>query len=226
MVQNWYLVTLDALLTLWTGFLLFLPKLIVSLVIFLLGWVVASVVEKVASEVLKRLKFNEILERGGWKEALEKADFSVNPAEFIGAVAKWIIVFVFLLATVQILGLTQFAFFLTEILSFVPNIVVALLILVVAIVSSDILEKVAKASIERTKIGYSKLAGLIVQVSIWYFAISAILLQLRVFPKELITTLFRGLIALIVIAFGLSFGLGGKEIAADILRDLRGKLKK
>lgn len=226
MLQNWYLVTLDALFELWRGFLFFLPNLMVSFVIFLGGWILASAAGRVVSEVLKRVKFNEVIERGGWKEALEKAELSVNAAEFIGSMAKWVIVFAFLLATVQILGLTQFALFLSEILAFIPNIIVALLILVVAIVVSDILGKLAKASIERTKIGYSRLAGLIVHGSIWYFAVSAILLELNIFPRELVTTLFKGVVALVVISFGLAFGLGGKEIAADVLRNLRESLKK
>lgn len=221
---DWVTITFGALENIWIGFLNFLPALIGAIIVLIIGWFVAIGLGKLVSEVLKQLKFNQLFEKGTLKDALEKAQIKVDPSGFIGAIFKWVLFFVFLLAAVEILGLTQFASFLRDVLNFLPNVVVAALIFVVTVIIADIGEKIARASVESVKIEYSHLAGVIVKWSIWIFAILAILTQLRVAPT-LIQTLFSGLVALIVIAGGISFGLGGKEIAAEILRDLYRKLK-
>jgi len=225
MVVDWYEITLEKLEGLWGGFLEFIPALLGALIIFVIGWFIAIGVGRLITEVLKKLRFNRIFERGVWKEALDKAEFKVDAAGFIGAIVKWILVIVFLMAAIEVLGLKEFAGLLKDVLGYLPNVVVAALIFVVAVILADILEKVARASVESTKVGYGNVIGLIIKWSIWIFAISLILVQLGV-GAALVQTLFTGLVAAIVISAGLAFGLGGKEIAADILKDLYRKIKK
>lgn len=224
MVLNWASVTVEALQNLWMGFLGFVPALIGAVVVFVLGWFIAVGVGKLISEVLKKLNFNRVFERGVWKEAIEKAEFRVDAANFVGAVVQWVLVIVFLLAAVEILGMPQFAAFLNNVLEYLPNVVVAALIFVVAVIIADLMEKVLRAAAASIKVGYGHIVGVIVRWSIWIFALMAILIQLQVAPS-LINTLFTGLVAVIVVSAGLAFGLGGKEIAAEILRDLYKKLK-
>ncbi len=207
---------------------MFVPKLIVALIALLIGWALAAGVGRLVSEILKRLKFNQIFERGVWKEALEKAEFKVDASEFIGALVKWVLVIVFLLVAVEVLGLLAFAAFLTTVLGYLPNVVVAALIFVVAVIIADFAEKVVRAGVESARVGYGHLAGSIVKWSIWIFAIMAILRQLLIVP-ELVETLFNaivyGVVALVVISASIAFGLGGKDIAAEVLRDLRKKVR-
>jgi hypothetical protein len=179
----------------------------------------------VVAEILRKLNFNRFFEKGGIKTALEKAEFKVDASGFIGAIFKWIFVIVFLLVAVEILGLTQFGIFLTSVLAYLPNVVVAVLIFVVAVIIADILEKVVRAAVEGVRVGYGNLVGIIVRWSIWIFAIFAILYQLRVAPG-LIQTLLSGIVGLIVIAGGIAFGLGGKDVATEILQELRRKLQR
>lgn len=224
MIIDWYLVTLEALGSLWQGFLVFLPKILGALIVFLIGWFVAVGVGRLVAEILRRVKFNRIFEKGVWREALEKAEFKVDAAGYVGVIFKWILAIVFLLAAVEILGLEKFADFLANVLSYLGNVVLAVLIFVVAVIIADILEKIVRAAIEGTKVGYGQIAGAIVRWSIWIFAILAILIQLRVTP-DLIKILFGGLVGLIALAGGIAFGLGGKEVAAEVLDGLRRKLK-
>lgn len=224
MALDWYDITFNALKDLWVGFLEFIPALIGALIVFIIGWFVAVLIGRIVSEVLVRLKFNELFDRTDWKRALEKAKFTVNPAEFLGAIVKWILVIVFLMAAVDILGLEQFSFFLGKVISYLPNIFIAALIFIVAIILADIAEKIVVATLEKMKLGYSLLIGTVVKWGIWVSAILAALYQLEI-VKDMIHTLFTGLIALIVISVGLAFGLGGKDVAADILRELREKVK-
>jgi hypothetical protein len=224
MVGDWYLVTISALFDLWQGFLGFIPALIGAIIIFLIGWFVALGVGKLVTEILSRLKFNTLFEKTDWQKAFSKAKLDVNPAEFLGAIVKWILVVVFLLAAVEILGLPQFTAFLGGIVSYLPNVFVASLIFIVAVIAADISEKIVVAGIEKMKVEHSALAGTIVKWAIWVFSILAILYQLGV-VRPMVQTLFSGIVAFFVIAFGLAFGLGGKDVAAEILQDVKAKLK-
>lgn len=222
---NWSEIIVEALTGLWIGFVAFIPKFIGAVVVFLVGWLISVGIGKLVAEILRKIKFNRIFEKGSWRRALEKAEFKIDAAGFVGALFKWVLVIVFLSAAVEILGLTQFAGFLTRVLDYLPNVIVAVLIFVVTVIISDIAEKIVRAAVESARVGYGNIVGVIVKWSIWVFAIFAILYQLGVAPG-LIQTLLTGIVALIVIAGGLACGLGGKDMAAEILQDIRRKLRK
>ena len=223
-LENWSSVTIDALFELWLGFLIFIPSLIVAIIVFVIGWFIALGAGKLVTEILSRLKFNDLFEKTDWQRAFAKAKLTVNPAEFLGAIVKWILVIVSLLVAVEILGLPQFADFLQGIIQYLPNVFVAALIFVIAIIVADIAEKIIVAGIEKAKISHSALVGTAAKWAIWIFAILTILYQLGV-ARVMVQTLFSGIVAFFVIAFGLAFGLGGRDVAAEILQDLKNKLK-
>ena len=225
MIFDWYDLTIEALVDLWQNFLVFIPKLVGAFVIFIIGWFIAMAIAKIVSEILRKLKFNQLFERGGIKQALEKAEFKFDASGFIGAIFKWVLVIVFLLVSVEILGLNQFGIFLTSVLNYLPNVIVAVLIFVVAVIITDILEKIIRAAVESAKIGYGNLVGIIVKWSIWIFTIFAIMYQLGIAPG-LVQTLLSGIVGLIVIAGGIAFGLGGKDTAAEIVQELKRKIQK
>ncbi len=223
-VNLWYEATTKALTDLWTSFINFLPQLIGAIIVFLVGWLIAAVVAKLVSEILRKLGLNKIMEKRSFKQALDKADLKIDFAGFIGLIFKWIIVIVFLALAADILKLSDFSNFLSSIVMYLPNVIIAAFIFIVAVIVAELLEKIIKASTEGIKSGYGHIIGMIVKWAIWIFASLAILSQLGVVP-ELIHTLFTGMVYLVVIAGGLAFGLGGKEIAADILENFRKKLK-
>jgi len=129
------------------------------------------------------------------------------------------------MVVIEILGISQFAVFMRQIVIWLPNLVVAVAIFVVAVILADLAEKFIRTIVEKMGVGYTKLAGLIVRWAIWIFAIFAILIQLGI-AKELIQTLLTGIIAFIVISCGIAFGLGGKDVAHELLEDLKEKFKK
>ncbi len=225
MFGDMVIITTDALQGLVQGFLNFIPLLLGAIIVFIIGWIIAVAVGKITATALTRLKFNELFNKSDWQRSFEKAKLTVNPSEFLGAIVKWILVIVFLSASAEILGLTQFAVFLTTIVNYLPDVFVAALIFVVAVILADIAEKIVVASTAKMEVGYSSLVGIIAKWSIWIFAILAILYQLGV-VRPMIQTLFAGFITMFAIAFGLAFGLGGKNVAAEILEDLKEKFKK
>ena len=112
MVLDWYSVTINALQNLWQGFVEFIPALVGAIIVFVIGWFISVGIGRLIAEILKKIRFNQIFEKGNWDEALAKADIKVDASAFIGAIIKWVLVIVFLMAAVEILGLTEFAGFL------------------------------------------------------------------------------------------------------------------
>jgi len=159
---------------------------------------------------------------------MQRANIEVNPSEFIGAIFKWVFVIVSLLIAVDVLKLTSFAGFLTKVLDYIPNVIVAVLVFIVAIIISDIVEKVVRVSVERLKVGYGYLAASIVKWAIWVFTFFLILGQLL--PNNaLVVTLYSGIVYGIVgalaLGFGLAIGLGGKDTAGKFISDMYTKVK-
>lgn len=224
-ITSWFDTTVIALQGLWKSFIHFLPNLIGAIIVLLIGWLISMAIGQLITEVLKRLKFNKLFEKGSWKNALQKADIDVDASAFIGAIFKWILLIVFLIAAVQILGFNQLSQFFNNVLNYLPNVIVAAFIFVVAAIIADILEKVVRASVESFRSGFGPMIGAIIRWSIWIFAVFAILTQLGI-ATSLVNTIMQGIVALIVIAGGIAFGLGGKDVAGEIVRDLRDKFRK
>jgi len=206
----------------------FIAYLIVAIVVFIIGYLISVGIGRLITEILRSVKFNRLFEKEGWRKALQRANVDVNPSEFVGAIFKWIFVIVSLLVAVDVLGLKTFAGFLTQVLDYLPNVIVAVLVFVVAIIISDIVEKVVRAAVERLKVGYGFLAASIVKWAIWIFAFFLVLGQLL--PNNpLIVTLYTGIVYGIVgalsLGIGLAIGLGGKETAARVISDMYRKME-
>jgi hypothetical protein len=227
MVDSLYDRTYYALVSIWPALIeniiAVLATLVVALIVLLVGWIVAVVIGSIITQILNAIKLNQYFEKMGWRKALEAAEIKVDASAFIGGIFKWLSFVVVLMIVADILGLDQFAGLLQGVIGYLPNVIVAVFLFVAAVIISDILEKVVRAAVEGTKVGYGAWAGVIVKWSIWVFAIFAILEQLGVVPG-LIQTLYTGIIAFLVIALGIAFGLGGKDVAAEILKDLKHKL--
>ena len=209
------------------GLISFVAKLILAIVVFVIGYLISVGIGKIITEILKSVKFNKLFDKEGWHKALQRANVDVDPSEFIGAIVKWIFVIVSLLIAVDILDLSQFGMILTEVLNYLPNVVVAALIFVVAVIISDIIEKIVRITVERMKVGYGHIASLIVKWSIWIFTVFLILEQLLP-ASELIKTLYMaivwGIVGTIAVGVALAIGLGGKDTAAEIIRDMKNKI--
>lgn len=223
-IQNWVEITYTALSNLVQEFILFVPDLIGALVVFVIGWYVAKVIGRVVTKILQQLKLDKIFEQRGWKDILDKADLKLSISQFIGEILKWILVIVSLLAAVEILGFVQFANFLKDLINWLPNLVIAVAIFVVAVIIADILAKIARATVEKIKSGFGRVAEMFTKWAVYIFAFLAILIQLGI-AVDLIKILFTGLIAGLAIAFGLAFGLGGQRVASETLDELKNKIR-
>lgn len=202
---------------LWMGFINFVPKLIFAIIVFIIGWAIGVVVSRALAQVINALRVNKLFESIGAKNVLDRAGFKLDIGVFIGEVAKWFIVLVFLLASLDILGLDQVNLFLREVvLGYLPRVFIAALLLVIATLLSDAIRKFVEGSAAAMGVRSARMAGAIAKWAIWIFVIIIMLSELGIAPAFM-QILFTGIVAMLALAGGLAFGLGGKEAASRVI---------
>lgn len=209
-----------SLQSLWFGLIQFAPKLIVAVVLFVIGWVLGGLLAKAFAQVFSSLKVDKALASVGLDSALRKAGLNLNTGHFLGEVVRWFVVLVFLMPSLSLVGLDYIADFLrTDVLGFLPQVVVAALILIIATIVAEGVSKTVMASARGMSIHSASMLAAVAKYSIWVFAFIIALGQLGV-AEYYMSVLFTGIIAMVSLGAGLAFGLGGKEHASRFLSKL------
>lgn len=202
----------------------FLPKFILAIIIFVAGWVIGSVIGELIEKVVKTLKVDTLLEGAGARSLLQKAGFNLNTGAFLGGIVRWFVIIGFLVAALDVFNLEAVNSLLTSVVTqFIPNIAIASLILIVGAFLADFVRKVMSGAAKAVEVKSSGLVGGIAYWAIWGFSIIAALLQLHI-ADQILSTLVTGLVAMLALAGGLAFGLGGKEAAARYIEKLHGDI--
>ncbi len=213
-IQTWGEVFSGSLQNLWYGFISFVPNLVVAIVIFIVGWVVGSIIGKAINQVIDALKLNKLFESAGAGDLMNRAGMRLNVGGFLGGLVKWFVIVVFLMTSLEILGLTQVNDFLREsVLYYLPKVVIACLVLIIAGVIADTMKRIVAGSAKAANFHSANLLGGITRYAIWTFAFIIALSELGI-AATFMQILFTGLVAMLAIAGGLAFGLGGKDAAA------------
>jgi len=203
------------------GFAKVVPNLVVAIIIFLVGWFVASLLGRFVAQIIRSIKVDHALRTVQADQFLKRAGFNLDAGAFIGGLVEWFIIIAFLVASFDVLGLNQVNTFLQQVVLFyLPQVIVAALIILVAAVIAEAMQKIVTGVATAGGIKSSAFAGSIARWSIWIFGILMALSQLGI-GAQIINTLITGLIVAIAIALGLSFGLGGQEAASRFIERLR-----
>lgn len=219
-VQSWLEVTRDSLLNLWMAVLNFVPSLIGALLVLIIGLIVASAFRWLVERVVTGIKLDTLVRKVGLDAYVERAGFRVNSARFFGFIVYWFFVVVFVMAVSDILQLFAFSFFLRGIVAYLPNIIIAILIMLAAVVLANLCRSLVRGSILGAKLHASKFLGSLTWWAIVVFGLLAALVQLGI-ASSIINTLVTGLIAMVALAGGIAFGLGGKDYASHLLEKLQ-----
>jgi len=206
--------------TLWSGFIGFLPTFLAALIVFIIGWLIAIALGKLANRIIKVIKLDLFLAKIGFKKTLARAKLKLNSGKFFEEIVKWFFIIIFLMAATDILSLYQITDFLKTVLYYIPNIVVAVLILLASVIIANFLQKLVRASIEAAKLGGATFLSGLTKWIVLIFGFVAAITQLGI-AVTLIHTIVIGLIGMLALAGGLAFGLGGKDQAIRFLEKLR-----
>lgn len=225
LIQTWGQVFSSSLQSVWLGFINFVPNLIVAIVVFVIGWVLGSVVGRAIAQVVSALKIDKLFQSAGAEEVLNRAGMKLNVGGFIGWLVKWFIIIVFLMTSLEVLGLEQVNAFLREVvLAYLPQVIIAALILILATVVADFIRKVVSGAAKAAEVRGSNMVGTISYYAIWIFALIIALSTLGIAP-QFMQILFTGIVAMLAIAGGLAFGLGGRDAAQKTIENVSENMK-
>lgn len=211
---------------LWWGLVQFAPKFIIAIVFFVVGWILGSLIAKALEQVFSSLKIDSLFKSIGADDFFKQAGMTLNTGYFIGQVVKWFVIVVFLLPSLNLVGLTDISAFLQySVLGFLPRVIVAAFILIIATVLSEFLSKTIIASAKSMNLSSANMLGAVSKYIIWVFAFIIALGQLGV-AEYYMSVLFTGVIAMFALGGALAFGLGGKDHASKLISKVSEEISK
>ena len=198
------------------------PKIIGFALIVIAGWFIASLMERGLAAMLRAIRFNDLSERAGLSDFVRKMGMNTDASGMIGLVVKWFVRLIALVVAFDALGLPAVSDVLRQLLLWLPNVVVALVVLVIGGLAARALSNVVRGAASEAGLSNANFLAKAATVVVWAFAIVVAVNQLGI-ATELVNTLFMAVVGALALGAGLAFGLGGRETAAEILRKWYGK---
>jgi hypothetical protein len=193
-----------------------IPKIIGFLLILLIGWLIASALATAVAALLRAVKFNDLARRAGLSGFVHNIGVQTDAAGFLANVAKWFVRLIVLVTAFDALGLPAVSQVLQQLLLWLPNLVVALVVLVIGGLAANALASLVRGATAESGLGNPGLLATIARIAVWAFAIVVAVNQIGI-ATALVNTLFMATVGAIALALGLAFGLGGRETAAQIV---------
>jgi hypothetical protein len=212
-----------SLLTLWSGVAGFIPRFIAALIVFLIGWLVAVLLGKLAYQVVRILHIDNALTKVGFRRAWERSGFRLDTGKLFYELVKWFFVIVFLMAATNILGLTEVTDFLQRVVFYIPNVIIATIILLIGILVAKFLEGMVQGSVKAAGLASANFLGALTKWAVFVFSLLIALSQLKV-ADDIVKIVVTGLIGATALALGLSFGLGGSRHAEEAIGHLKKRI--
>ncbi|HSK93533.1 MAG TPA: small-conductance mechanosensitive ion channel [Candidatus Angelobacter sp.] len=214
-VQNWGDAVMVSATEAMRNLLGFLPALIGAILILIIGWIIAGIIAGLIEKGLKAVGFEKAAQSTGIAGFIENAGSGWTASKLVAEIVKWFIRLIAIQAAASILGLTQVSQVINAILLWLPNLVVAIVIIVIGALIASFVAGIVRGSAAEMGFSTPNLLANIARYAIIGFAAVAAFNQLGIAPT-VVNTLFIGLVATLVLAFGLAFGLGGQQTAARI----------
>jgi len=216
-VSSWSEALLTSLSAALALFMSAIPKVIGFAVILIIGWFIASAVAAGVAALLRSVRFNDLASRSGFSGFVQKMGVNQDASGFLANIAKWFIRLIVLVTAFDALGLPAVSQVLESLLLWLPNLVVALVVLVIAGLAANALAGLVRGATAESGLGNPDLLATIAKVAVWAFGIVIAVNQLGI-ATTLVNTLFMAVVGAVALALGLAFGLGGRETAAQIVR--------
>lgn len=194
-----------------------IPKIIGFLVILIIGWIIAAALAKAVAGLLRAVKFNDLAQKSGFTEFIHNMGLQTDAAGALAMIAKWFVRLIVLVVAFDALGLPAVSEVIQQLLLWLPNLVVALVVLVIAGLAANALSSLVRGASAEAGLSNPTMLATIARVTVWAFGIVVAVNQIGI-ARELVNTLFMGFVAALALALGLAFGLGGRDTAAEIVQ--------
>ena len=210
---------LDSIRSFWLQFTDMLPRVAAAFVLLTVGWLIARLIRKATIRALKLLRIDLLAEKTGVEDFLLQGGVRYTTVTLIANMLYWFILFTFVLAVLSSMGLTTAADLFSKMLLYIPNVIVALLLLVFGTVFAKFIQGVSFTYLNNIGISGAQIMSTIAQWAILLFVISAALEQLSI-GGQILVSAFQIAFGALCLALALAFGLGGREWAAHILEKM------
>jgi hypothetical protein len=199
-----------------TRILAYLPVLLGVLVILIVGWLVAKAIKRIVDWLLKLIRFDALADKAGISEILKKGNLKISAGEVISNLVYWLIVIMVLVMAVDALGLPKASDILVSLFAYVPKVIAALLVLVVAMFLASFVSGIVRTAAGNANLPKPEIFAGVSRWAIIIFAVTIALEQLGI-ASLLVTTTFNIILGGLCLALAIAFGLGGKDAAAKYL---------
>jgi hypothetical protein len=221
-VIEWDNLIVDPIRQMLTRIMAYLPVLLGALLILIVGWIVAKAIRRIVDGLLNVIRFDTLADKTGISRILRKGDLTISAREVVSRLVYWLIIIMVLVMAVDALGLPKGSDILTGLFAYVPRVIAALLVLVVAMFLASFVSGIVRTAAGNANLPKPEILAGISRWAIIIFAMTISLAQLGIAPL-LVTTTFNIILGGVVLALALAFGLGGKDAAARYLEELKQK---
>src|SRR3954469_12911119 len=197
------------------SFFVFVPNILGFLVILLIGFILAKIAKKAIATLLQKIGLDRALHTSDAGQYVERVSPGASPAKLIGTVAFWFVFLFAISAAIGALKIPALSQFIAQVQAFLPNIIVAAVIFVIAAALAGVVGGAAHKLMGDTPTG--KIVRAVVPGLILAIGTFMVLDQLNIAP-QIVTITYAALLGMLALAGALAFGLGGREVAADLLR--------
>ena len=217
---EWENLIADPVRQMLTRILGYLPILLGALVILIVGWIVARAIRRILDWLLKTIRFDTLADKAGISAILRKGDLKISAREVVSSLVYWLIMIMVLVMTVDALGLPKASDVLASLFAYVPNVIAALLVLVVAMFLASFVSGIVHTAASNANLPKPEIFAGVSRWAIIIFAVTVSLGELGI-ATLLVTTTFNIILGGVCLALALAFGLGGKDAAARYLEELK-----
>lgn len=224
-ISNWQDAIIVAGSSVLNQLAIFIPNLLGAILILIIGWLAGTWLRFLVSKILGAVKLNALISGTAVDSFLKKAEIRGKIEDIVGSTVRWLTIFIFFIAAVNILGLSTVSQILNNILGYMPKVFSAAIVLLAGVILAGLVESLVKGAVGSVAVSVSRFLGKLTSWIVMIFATLAAISELGI-AANFINTLITGTIAMLSLGLGLALGLGSKDIVKEILTEWYGAAKK
>jgi hypothetical protein len=220
--SNWENLIAGPVREMLTKILGYLPVLLGALIILIVGWLIAKAIKRLIEVVLKAIRFDALADKAGVTTILKKGDLKITASQVVSGLVYWLVIIMVLVMVVNALGLPKASDVLASLFAYVPKVIAALFVLVVAMFLASFVSGIVRTAAGNANLPSPEILAAVCRWAIIIFAATIALEELGI-ATLLVTATFNIILGGVCLALALAFGLGGKDVAAKFLEELKEK---
>ena len=224
-ISNWQDAIIVAGSSVLSRLAIFIPNLLGAILILIIGWLAGAWLKFLVSKILGAVKLNALITGTAVDSFLKKAEIRGKIEDILGSTVRWLTIFIFFIAAVNILGLSTVSQVLNNILAYMPKVFSAAIVLLAGVLLAGLVESLVKGAVGSVAVSFSRFLGKLASWIVMIFATLAAISELGI-AANFINTLITGTIAMLSLGLGLALGLGSKDIVKEILTEWYGTVRK